>query len=857
MQLLEREGELAAFERLLRGAGAGRGALVSISGEAGAGKTTLVEEYARRSDPDARVLWSACEALTTPRPLGPLHDLARQVRGDLSEALRSGAHRSVLFATAMDELTRIRPTIVIIEDVHWADDATLDLIKFLGRRIARASMLLLLTWRDSEVEAAHPLRATLADIPVAHLTRIALRPFTKETVARLAAAAGRDDAATLFSLTAGNPFYLTEVLVHGQEPVPESVRDAIQARVLRLPPESRRIVELASVVPGHVEEWLLEALASSGEAVEACCASGILVRGRGALQFRHELARLAIEQNLDTVHRAALHRDVLQALEESVEPARLAHHAAAAGDADAAFRHSLAAAERAAALRAHRAAAEHYEMALRYGRRIAPRQRADLLERFADEMQIIGRIEEGAEAVRTALEIWKREGDPLRAGRATRISSRYAWLRRRRGEAEALADEAIAMLEALPPGPELAMAYSTRSQLEMLDDNCEAAIAIGNRAIELAERFETREILIHALCNVGAAEMVIGFADEGRSKLRRSAVLALEDGFDEHACRVWACLISTEAKCRRFEEARTVWEQALPFCAQRDLDPWLHYILGWKAQVLLDFGRWDEAAADAASILARPGASTVFEVVALFVTARLAVRRCASEAKDLLLRSRDVALEMDEVQRLIPYAAARLEHVWLHGGEHDLSDVEQIYRRAIERPNPWYAGEMAWLLWRVGRVDNPPDICAEPYALAIRGEWRRAAATWEEIGCPWEQALTLFDGDAESRQKGIAILERIGAIEAADLMRRRYGIPRRRGRSKSRQANAAGVTSRQLDVLTLLAEGLTNAQIAGRLGIASRTVDHHVSSILTTLGASSRTEAVVAAVRQGWLRGQT
>lgn len=854
MQLLERDVELSSLATLLREIAAGRGSVVSISGEAGVGKTTLVEEHARASEREARVLWSACEALSTPRPLGPLHDVARHVRGELEELLRGGASRAVLFAAALDELTRCGPTLLIVEDIHWADDATLDLLKFLGRRIARVPLLVVVTWRDSEVAAGHSIRAVLADIPPQRLARLALQPLSRSSVAHLAAAAGRDPD-LLFDLTRGNPFYVSEVLRYGEEPVPESVRDAIHARVGRLPRESRRVVELVSVVPGHAEEWLIESLSPSRDAVEACCAAGILVRTRGALAFRHELGRLAVEQALDPISRASLHREILRAVEQRAEPARLAHHAAAAGDASAALRYSLAAAERARALRAHRAAAEHYEAALQHVQRLAPSERATLLERFADELQIIGRVEEGAEAVRTALQIWKSEGDALGAGRATRIQSRYAWLMRQRDEAERLAGEAIAILEALPPGPELAMAYSGKSQLEMLDDNCDEAIAIGRRAIELAERFDAREILIHALCNVGTAEMVIYNTDEGRTKLRRSAILALESGFDEHACRSWANQISVEAKCRNYEGAQRVWEEALPFCAQHDLDPWLHYIGGWKAQVLLELGRWDEAAAEALAIPARTTESTVFDVVALFVQTRLAVRRCQTSADELLRRSHDAAMGIDEIQRLVPYGAALLERIWLQGGDADFRELEYIYRRVTERPNPWYAGEIAWLLWKVGRLDTPPDLCAEPYARAILGDWRGAAELWRAIGCPWEEALTLLEGDAEARQRGIVILESIGATAAAAILRRRYDVPRRRGRARSRQTNPAGVTSRQLDVLRLLAQGLSNPQIAARLGIANRTVDHHVSSILATLDASSRTEAVVAAVRRGWLDG--
>lgn len=226
MELLEREGPLRELEAALEDALAGAGRVALVSGEAGIGKTALIEAFTRAHRNTVRVLWGACDALFTPRPLGPLFDMAGQTGGPLLAALNSDANRNVIFSAMLAELQR-RPTLLVFEDVHWADEATLDLLRFLGRRIARTSALLVLTYRDDELGPRHPLRLLLGDLTAPNYTRrIAVAPLS-EAAARTLVGERRIDVAALHRQTGGNPFFISEVLEAGGGGIPSTVRDAV------------------------------------------------------------------------------------------------------------------------------------------------------------------------------------------------------------------------------------------------------------------------------------------------------------------------------------------------------------------------------------------------------------------------------------------------------------------------------------------------------------------------------------------------------------------------------------------------------------------------------------------------------
>ncbi|HEY4036211.1 MAG TPA: AAA family ATPase, partial [Ktedonobacteraceae bacterium] len=776
MELLERE---HCFEQLLmlaRMASTGHGQTVLISGEAGIGKTALVEEFIRRHCPAIRLLWGACEALFTPRPLGPLYDIATQTQGALSTLMGMGRDtgRPTLFSAFLDELQKSAdPTIVVFEDVHWADEATLDLIKFLGRRISHLPVLFLVTYRDNELSLAHPLWSVVGDLRGKAVTRLRLNPLSEQAVTCLANQAHRS-AEQLYTITCGNPFFVTEVLACDTAGVPLIVRDAVLTRIACLSPAARPLLELASVVPARIEYWLLEAiLGSTTSALEECLTSGMLSLDQTTVTFRHELARQAVESTLSPLRHQTLHTQVLQALldhgEDLSQAARLVHHAAGAHHEALVARYAPLAAKQAAAQGAHREAAAQYATALRFADQFSLERQAELLEGRAYECYLTSQIEEAIQARQTALRIWQQLDRLDQVGHTLRWLSRLSWFLAKSSEAKQYAEEAVHLLEALPPAAELAMAYSNRAQLAMLIDNTAEAVWWGERAIGLAESLGDAETLVHALNNVGTAQLAAR-DERGRAHLERSLQLALERGWEEHAARAYTNLACCAVSTRNYPLAEHLLQEGLAYCAERDLDSWGTYMGAWKARTRFEQGAWDEAAEEATHVLNQYQLSPVAKIPALVILGWVRVRRGDPDFTTLLDEACTLALTTGEPQRIVPVAAAYAEAAWLHGNQEQcLAETRRGYDLALEHTDPWKLGELSVWMWRAGGLTSVPAPIAEPFARQIAGDWRGAAALWAQIGCPYEQALALADGDEEALRNALALFERLRAQPAVTL----------------------------------------------------------------------------------------
>jgi DNA-binding CsgD family transcriptional regulator/tetratricopeptide (TPR) repeat protein len=855
--LLERATALAALDEALQQARTGNGRTAIVSGEAGVGKTSLVRAFAETAD--ARVLWGACEALFTPRPLGPVHDIAQAAGGPLREHVAADADRLTLLAALLEELSS-EPTVAVFEDVHWADDATLDALKYTGRRVDGAPCLIVLTFRDDEVGPQHPLRLLLGDLPGRATTRVQLSPLSESAVARLAEESGRT-ARGLYEATGGNPFFVTEVLAAGGDGVPATVRDAVLARALALPGPAREVLDLASVVPGAIERWLLDdVLRPDPESIQACVDRGMLVPQRLALAFRHELARHAVLEALDPQRQVDYDRRVLAALESrpdrDVLLPRLAHHADAAGDSAAVLRYAPAAGQHAAAVGSNREAAAQYGRALRHAAGIEPTASVALLERHAQALQAIGRYSEVVAARRKAIEVCRELGDGVRQGANLSLLTLPYIASGLNAEAEEASRLAVELLERLPPSPELGLAYAYQSYLRMLDRDNADGVAWGERALDLAERFGDAELRAHAFNLIGTSHLMAGEIDEGTRYLRQSLELSLELNVPYRVVSAYSMLGSGLGEMYELEDAERWQREYLAYTRTYEFND--TYIRSWHAATLAYRGRWDEGAELARELLAE-NVAPIARITALIVLGRVRARRGDPGAADVLDEALELSLPGGHLQRLGHVHAARAEAAWLEGdAARALEEARAVYGFALEKRHLWFAGELAYWQWRSGEDPQAPAWIAEPYRRQLDGDARGAADAWRARGCPYEAARVLADaGDEELLREALDELGRLGARPAAEQVRRALrqrgvrGIPR--GPRAETKANPAQLTPREVEVLRLVAAGLRNADIAERLVISPRTVDHHVAAIRRKLGVRTRGEAVAVASALGLL----
>jgi DNA-binding CsgD family transcriptional regulator len=765
--------------------------------------------------------------------------------------------------------------------VHWADHATLDLAKYLGRRIAALRSLLVLSLRSDEIDVAHPLTQVLGELPSAAVTRITLPPLTAQAVAVLAQRAGRSDAEHLHRVTAGNPFFVTELLAN-PDPVPGripvSVRDAVWSRLSRLSTGEREVLELASVVPGSVERWLMQALmgADSAGAVDRCVERGMLLRDdQETLTFRHELARQATLERLSATAQQRLHTRVAAALFDArpvhikVPLSRLVHHAAGAEDRGCVLDLAPQAAAQAAQLGAHQQAAAYLATALRFVAEARPELAAQLYEDWAYEAGLSERIDDAViQARHRAIGLWRELGRGDKVGHNLRWLSRLHWYRGEALQAEDYANQAVRELEGLPPPPgaELAMAYSMRSQLHMLHGRYDEAIAWGERALALARQLDKAEIRAHALNNVGTALLFSGDAG-GSRHMEESLAIALARGLHEDAARVYTNYSEYAVVSKDFALAERLLAEGIAFDTRHDLDTWTHYLVGLMAQLRMDQGRLHEAEAIARRVLGLERLTLIMRLPALRVLGCVRMRQGQPDGKPLLQRFLREALATTEAQYIVPARLALAETAWLaedlRGCVEMLSCLADLDSGTV---NLWEQGELAVWRQRAGlpQTGPLPTSLPPPYAAELQGNALAAAGIWMRLGLPYEAALTLMQVRGASAGKALTravqLLDAVQAPAAVAFARkraRRLGVleqlPKAQRAPAAARQHPLGLTQRELQVLRLVAEGLGNSEIARRLSRSPRAIEHHVSAVLEKLNAVNRLEVLLRLRSEPWL----
>jgi len=853
VELLERGPALAALHSALDAALGGAGRVAAVSGEAGIGKTSLVEAFRAAAAGRARVLAGACDDLLAPRALGPLHDIARRL-GD-APALLDAAVKGRYGAVA--EALRTEPTVLVVEDVHWADEATLDWLAHLGRRLAELPVLLVLTFRDDDPESTTSIARVLATLPRRRVVRLPLAVLSPDAVAVLAG----PRSAEVYALTGGSPLLVTELLAGGGAEVPPSIRESVLGRLAAAPPVARPAIEVVALVPGICEWWLVEGAAAGGlDAVAAAMRTGLLVAEEAGVRFRHELTRRVVEEALFVPRRHALHRRLLAVLEAraDADPARLAHHARSAAEPRAILRHAVAAGKRAAAARAHREAAAQLGAALEHAGLLPEPERACLLEQFAVEAHLTDRTHDSLTAIQEAVRLWRALGDRRHAGTSLTRQAEVQWRSGDQDGGRQAARAAVGVLEGLEPGPELAMAYGMLAGLANMSDDYPEGRAWGERGAALARKLGDDGALAFALVQVGVAT-VEDDLEAGAAMLLAAHRLADHAGRDDVAALALTFRARAWVYRFRHDEAEAAIAEALAYTDAHEVASYRNYLLAMRGQTLLDLGRWEAAEQDARAALRAGAQSGILTVPALVTVGLLQARRGDEDAGATLEEAWGWAVRAGGVQRIAATAAARVEHAWLSG---DRAAARALaadgFRRVAELGEPWSTGELACWCAQLGIPVALPGPVAEPYAALLAEDWAAAAIYWEKQGRPYRHALALAaSGDPDAIVRALGIAEGLGAVALSARLRerlRQLGITRvPRGPLAETRANPAGLTARQLEVLALLAEGLTNAEIAARLVVSIRTVDHHVAAVLARLGVGSRRAACRRAADMGIL----
>ena len=837
MRVLERDHPLEVLLDRARRAADGHGCVVLVAGEPGIGKTVLLHEFAGRVPQP--VLWGMCDPLNTPRPLGPLRDVAPRLGPAVTAALRDAVAQYEIFAAALEALGA-RPRVLVVEDLHWGDEATLDLVRFLARRIAGLPLLLVVSYRDGG-GPEHPLRPVLGDlVGVPDTRRLSLTPLSRAAVAELVGEHGPDPA-DVHARTGGNPFFVSQILAQPDAPLPDSVRDAVVARTAGLAAPARRVLELLSCAPDGVGGEVLAALRVPHAVVGELAATGLLDRRGDGVAFRHEIARLAVLDAVAPGAEPTLHAAMIEALEQvGADVSVLAHHAAALGDVPRILRYATAAGAEAARSGAHREAVAFYELALRHTDESDAATRAGVLEPLAYELYLTDKLDAAITATVRARELRRALGDVVGVGTGHEKASHFAWYAADRAMADEEDRAAVDVLTGADAPRELGFALANRTYLAAQRGDPDHAREAGEHARSIADELD--DAALRTTAHLGLTLVRLYGGDlEARTELRAVSDSALALRIDEIATTAMSNLAHFDVDQGHFDDAEDTLVDALRISEERDIPICGMWQRGVRARLRLLQGRWADAEQDALAVLATADVP-LGRLWAHLVLGLLAARRAAPPDNPHLDELWQLALRLDLPGISATVGAALAEQAWIRRVPDPRLDTARAW---LDVPGPGGDRLRRWA-WRLAAAGSPQLGDGPPPAGLLDAP----------SGQPYRRALALYDdGAADAQLAALPIVDDLGARAVGALVRarlREVGVSSPpRGPAPATRANPGGLTGRQLDVLALLVDGLSNAEIAARLVISRKTADHHVSAILGKLAVRSRGEAVAAARRMG------
>ena len=849
--LFERDSEVGSLESALEETSEG-GKVVLVRGEAGVGKSALIRQFlASNAGIHAHVGY--CDDLLTAQPLGPFWDVARD-EPKLGPYLEASDRRGIM-ETVQDLMSQtLRPTVLVIEDTQWIDEASLDVIRHLGRRIDTVNGLLILTYRDEEVDFSHPLRGVIGSVAPDSVVRMTLEPLSIEAVGDMVGNIDVD-LDRLIDLTGGNPLLVKELAAAGTDGVPESIQAAVLGRAARLRPEVRAYVDLVSVVPGGLSRQLLDELGRNDPSIEDdAVKSGLVVVGDGRVGVHHEIARRVLEGALSPAARREMNGMIMSALIGiDADPARIAHHAQRSEDVSAIVEFTPLAAARAMQAGSHREALEHFRSLEPHLGEIDESRRGAIVENWArseffhDNAEALGILE-------SAIAIYRDRGDEAALVNALTFAVRLFEVNGEPLKAEAAAAEAQRLADSIGD-PALAAAAKTQAAwLYLMRGEPDRAQKIADEAQAGLEHAGDNMARIRNL-NTRGYLAYLNSDPQGIELLEDARALAASSGEFFEEARAIGNLAGALHETMDIEHSGAYAREAVRIAGQYEIEPLESYGKWLVAELHVMAGSWD----DAENLLYETLESHPHVLVQSLATLGLLhARRGLDDADDLLRRSYELAARSLEVQNLGPWAASWAEFCWIRDRHDDdlLHECASVLPRVVAAKLPFAAGKLALWLNLLGRLEQVPRRLPDPYTLMVQGELETAAETWAERGFPYEAALAQLVRGGGEAVGALETLEELGAGAVAAKFRRRLrsdGVAVPRGRGRRTRAHPAGLTARQAEVLTLVADGLANSDIANRLFLSLRTVENHVSAILSKLGASNREQAAELASNAGLL----
>ncbi|MGI9584112.1 MAG: helix-turn-helix transcriptional regulator [Acidimicrobiia bacterium] len=841
MQLVGRSRELELLDDAISSPD-GSGVVVLVHGEAGIGKTTLVTEWGSALA-EGSFLVGTCDDLAIPTPLQPFHDIAR-VYPRISEAVDAGDVLGV--SEGLLGLLESNPgSVIVIDDAQWADQATLDVIGYVGRRMNGTSGALVVLFREEGLTPNHGLRRVVGLIPAASTRRIPVLPLDRDAVEELLPDIDVDE---LMARAGGNPLLVLE-LQASEDQVPLSVLDIASSRVARLSESARAVVELVSVVPRQCEVSLVEdAMDLDPATLDEVGRSGLVVLEGTMLRFRHEVLRHAVERNLGPGTRRACNKAVALALfEDEAEPSRILHHAHRAGLEDLVVSTAPVAIRQAVEAHSFQQALDHAAALTPLADRLTEEEYVDLLIDTSVAAHYTGDMAAAKDARSEAVAIL-RSGDSVAAlVRAMRPLSALQWRMKEAEVALATAHEAVALAaddaelaedHALALG-DLAFLCSLNGDAAGARDNATAAIAAYDRMPHIHPA--AKAYIDAKVCwTISDPHTSLGSAlSAGRSALEAGGLDGMRTAFYRVAQIVpWYDLA----------EAKTLLTEAATAALDNGLDDLMAFVelgrseMAWRSGELYES---DDHARNAAAIWSDTGHNLA--AIPLLVLGTNHARRGEFSEAQAILDSFAEAV-MVSLRSLPGGLMEMAEALWILPPNPPLVAMIRDNWNWFDGPSDPEDGWVYFWALQLGIVTSIAPLEGTIELDLAEGRWESAYSKWTAEGAHYQAAIALSFGDIDAQLKALATLDEMGAAGPAGKIRealKKAGVARiPRGPRASTATHPSGLTRRQSEVYELLVKGSSNREIADSLFISVRTVENHVAAVLSRLQVDDRSDLV-------------